>query len=117
MIINKYNYLPVKWKSDMAAATEAFKLEVLPLRGMLNRKSHFFWVSKEIPLSSEPTITTKGTFSRKFEIDNWPSPDKPTTRKPFFLSSSSALFKLTTLLTCKCAKACLLYTSDAADEG
>jgi len=26
----------------MAAATEAFKLEVLPLRGMLNRKSHFF---------------------------------------------------------------------------
>ena len=89
----------------MAAATEAFKLEVLPLRGMLNRKSHFFWVSKEIPLSSEPTITTRGAFSEKLDMDNWPSPDKPTTRKPFFLSSSSALFKLTTLLTCKCSKA------------
>ena len=58
-----------------------------------------------MPLSSEPIITTIGVFSRKFEIDNWPSPDKPTTRKPFFLSSSSALFKLTTLLTCKCSKA------------
>ena len=47
----------------MAAATEAFKLDVLPLRGILNRKSHFFCVSKEIPLSSEPTITTKGVFA------------------------------------------------------
>ena len=54
----------------MAAATEAFKLEVLPLRDMLNNKSHFFWVSKEIPLSSAPTITTKGVFSLKFVIDN-----------------------------------------------
>ena len=76
----------------MAAATEAFKLEVLPLRGMFNRKSHFFWVSKDIPLFSEPTITTKGAVSRKLEIDDWLSPDKPTIRKPFFLSSSSALF-------------------------
>ena len=89
----------------MAAATEAFKLEVLPLRGIFNRKSHFFWVSKEIPLSSAPIITTKGAFSWNFEIDIWLSPDKPTTRKPFFLSSSSALFKLTTLLTWRCSKA------------
>ena len=36
------NYLPVNLKSDIAAATEAFKLEVLPLRGILNIKSHFF---------------------------------------------------------------------------
>ena len=54
----------------MAAATEAFKLEVLPLRGILNKKSHFFWVSNEIPLSSEPTITTKGDFSKH----NCPNP-------------------------------------------
>ena len=43
--INDYQkefYLFVKWNSDIAAATEAFKLEVLPLRGILNRKSHFF---------------------------------------------------------------------------
>ena len=84
------NYLLVKWNRDMAAATEAFKLEVLPLREILNIKSHFFWVSKEIPLSSEPTTTTKGAFSWKFEIDIWPFPDNPTIRKPFFLSSSSA---------------------------
>ena len=89
----------------MAAATEAFRLDVLPFSGILKIKSHFFWVSKEIPLSSEPTITTKGTFSRKFEIDNRPSPDNPTTRKLFFFNSSSALFKLTTLLTGKCSKA------------
>ena len=105
MLINNKNYLLVKWNRDMAAATEAFKLEVLPLREILNIKSHFFWVSKEIPLSSEPTTTTKGAFSWKFEIDIWPSPDKPTTRKPFFLSSSSALFKLTTLVTWRCSKA------------
>ena len=37
----------------MAAATDAFKLEVLPLRGILNIKSHFFWVSKEIPLLTQ----------------------------------------------------------------
>ena len=47
----------------MAAATGAFKLEVLPLSEILNIKSHFFCVSKEIPLSSEPTTTTKGAFS------------------------------------------------------
>ena len=105
VFITKKNYLPDKWNMDMAAATEAFKLEVLPLSEILNIKSHFFWVSKEIPLSSEPTTTTKGAFSRKFEIDIWPSPDKPTTRKPFFLRSSSALFKLTTLLTWMCSKA------------
>ena len=64
----------------MAAATEAFKLGVLPLREILNIKSHFFWVSKEIPFSSEPTTTTKGAFSWKSEIYIWPSPDKPTTR-------------------------------------
>ena len=80
MIFTNKNYLPVKWNNDIAAATEAFKLEVLPLSEILNIKSHFFWVSKEIPLSSEPTTTTKGAFSWKFEIDNWASPDKPTTR-------------------------------------
>ena len=57
-------------------------------------KSHFFWVSKEIPLSSEPIITTKGVFSWNLEIDNWPSPDNPIIRKPFFFSCSSALFKI-----------------------
>ena len=35
-IIKNKNYLLVKWNRDMAAATEAFKLEVLPLRGILN---------------------------------------------------------------------------------
>ena len=105
LIRNNKNYLLVKLNRDMAAATEAFKLGVLPLREILNIESHFFWVSKEIPLSSEPTTTTKGAFSLKFEIDIWPFPDKPTKRKPFFLSSSSALFRLTTLLTWRCSKA------------
>ena len=95
----------VKWKSDIAAATDAFKLDVLPLRGILSRKSHFFWVSKEIPLSSAPTITTKGVFSWKFEIDNWLSADKPTTRKPLFFNSSNDLFKFTILLTGMCSNA------------
>ena len=62
-------------------------------------------MSKEIPLSSAPTITTIGVFSQNFEIDIWPSPDNPITIKPFFLSSSNALFKFTTLLTGKCSKA------------
>ena len=42
VIINNKNYLLVKWNRDIAAATEAFKLEVLPLREILNIKSHFF---------------------------------------------------------------------------
>ena len=36
------NYSHVKWKRDIAAATDAFKLDDLPLRGILSRKSHFF---------------------------------------------------------------------------
>ena len=39
---NNKNYLLVKLNRDMAAATEAFKLGVLPLREILNIKSHFF---------------------------------------------------------------------------
>ena len=54
----------------MAAATDAFKLDVLPLRGIFTRKSHFFCVSKDIPLSSDPIITTKGVFSLNVYIDN-----------------------------------------------
>ena len=30
-------YLFVRWNNDIAAATEAFKLDVFPLRGILNR--------------------------------------------------------------------------------
>ena len=95
----------MRWNIDIAAATEAFKLEVLPLRGILNKKSHFFWVSKDIPLSSDPTITTKGVLSWNFEIDNCASPVNPIIRKPFFFSCSRALFKLTTLLIGKCSRA------------
>ena len=91
----KKTYLLVRWNSDIAAATEAFKLDVLPLRGILKRKSHFFWVSKEIPLSSEPITTTNGPFWSKLDIENWPSPDNPITTKPFFFNSSSDLFKFT----------------------
>ena len=58
-----------------------------------------------MPLCSAPTITTNGAFSWKSEIDNWPSPDNPITRKPFFFKSVSVLFKLTTLLTGICSKA------------
>ncbi len=80
MILRKSTYLFVRWNSDIAAATEAFKLEVLPLRGILSRKSHFFWVSKEIPLSSAPTTTTKGFFSWKLDIDKLLYPDSPIIR-------------------------------------
>ena len=36
-LYQQWDYLLVKWNSDIAAATEAFKLDVLPLRGILNK--------------------------------------------------------------------------------
>ena len=91
--------------THIAVATEAFKLGVMPRKGIRTNWSQWRRVSNDRPWSSEPVTNTSGPSKSTSMSVTSPSAARPITLYPESLSFSRERLRLTTRATGRCSMA------------